>query len=78
MAKKSSSGTFGTVFLFLILPLIAVNAYAYYRLSAAAKNWTLSIIPISLSDTLTQLAVILALNNLVIVFLLLYLAARRK
>lgn len=69
MAKKK---IFRTIALFIIFPLIAINSYAYWRLSEAAGHWSLKLIPTSTSDTLTQLAIILAINNIIIVYLLVY------
>lgn len=63
---------------FVVLPLIAINAYAYWRLSEAAGHWSLSLIPNSLSETLTQLAVILAVNNAAIALLLIKLSGVKK
>jgi len=73
MAKKK---TFKKIALFIIFPLIAINSYAYWKLSEAAGHWSLKVIPTSTSETLTQLAIILAINNIIIVYLLIYNAFR--
>jgi hypothetical protein len=58
-------------FWLLIVSLVLVNGYAYTRLSALAGHWTLSLMRSPLSASMTQLALVLALNNAVILYLLL-------
>lgn len=81
MAKRGSTkarSPFRYIILYIVFPLIAINAYAYWQLSRTAEHWALSSIPNSISETLTQLAVILGVNNAVIVFLLIYISLKRK
>ena len=55
----------------LVVALVLVNGYAYTRLSALAGHWTLSLVRSPLSAQMTQLALVLAINNAVILYLLL-------
>ncbi|OGV50526.1 MAG: hypothetical protein A2017_01430 [Lentisphaerae bacterium GWF2_44_16] len=72
MAKKIQKRAFKGFAGYVIVPLVVINFYAYWELNAAAGSWVFSAFPNSLPETLTQLAVILAINNLVIIFLLVY------
>ena len=56
----------------IILPLLAVDSYAFWKLKEAAGYWSFSFIPTNIPDTLTQLAAILAINISVIILLLIY------
>ena len=58
--------------LWVVLPLLALNIYACWRLNMLALNWCVSLFR-SWSDGLTQLALIIIVNTAV----LLILAARR-
>lgn len=77
MAVRKKDKTFNAAAAWLILPLALVNVYAYWRLSRAAGHWSLSLIPNGIADILTQLALILAVNNIVIVGLLIYIKFRK-
>ncbi len=63
---------------YIILPLILINSYAFWKLYEASGHWSLSIVPISLSDTLTHLAIILGINNIVILSLIIYVKFFKK
>lgn len=56
----------------IIFPLILLDSYALWRLNQEAGHWRFTLIPSSIPETLTHLAVILALNVAVIVILLFY------
>ena len=70
MAKKLKKAAFIGALGYRIIPLMAINLYAFWRLRTAAGSWTLSLFPGNTSEGLTQLAIILAINNIVIIFLL--------
>jgi len=72
MAKKIQKKAFRGFAGYIIVPLVVINFYAYWKLDRAAGSWVFSIFPNSMPETLTQLAIILAINNLVIIFLLVY------
>ena len=52
----------------VVFPLAAVKIYAYWQLSRIADNWGVKLFS-SLSDTLTQMAIILAINTVVVLIL---------
>lgn len=56
----------------IILPLLAIDTYAFWKLKEAAGYWSLNFIPTNIPGTLTQLAAILAVNISVIILLLIY------
>lgn len=53
-----------------ILAVIVVNGYAYSQLAEIARSWRVSLLPGSVSLQLSHLALILAINCVVIVYLL--------
>ncbi len=75
--KKIRKNAFRGVVLFGIIPLLVINSYAYWQLSETAASYHVQLFG-SMSDNLTQLAVILAINSLVIIFLLIYISTSRK
>ncbi len=57
---------------FIILPLIAVDAYAYWKVHQSSQNWLSGLL--SVSEPLSQLAIILTINIAVIILLLIHIA----
>lgn len=53
------------------MSIYSLHGYAYMRFSELAGRWSLALMSSSLSAQMTQLAVIFALNNFVILYLLL-------
>lgn len=72
MAKKTHKKAFSWLAGFIVVPFVIINTYAYWKLNDSAGSWVFSVFPNSLPETLTQLAIILAINNLIIIFLLIY------
>lgn len=77
MAKKVPKKALKGIVLFVILPLLLINCYAFSQLNSYANSIHVSLFG-SLSDTLTQLAIVMAINSLVIIFLLIYISTNRK
>ncbi len=71
MKKKQTVMNF-TVF--VVLPLVVVNHYAYSRVSKSSEHWLST--AFSLSEPLSQLAIVLVLNIAVIVVLLAIILSR--
>ncbi len=69
--KKQNSG-FKSFVKLIVLPLIIVDGYAYWKVNQSSKYWLSGLL--SLSDPLSQLAIILTINIAVIIILLLYIA----
>jgi len=67
--KRTVSGTFVKL---IILPLIVVDAYAYWKVHHTSQSLLAGLL--SLSDPLSQVAIILTINIAVIIILLLYIA----
>ena len=63
---------FGTFVKLIILPLIVVDAYAYWKVHHTSQSLLAG--RLSLSDPLSQVAIILTINIAVIIILLLYIA----
>jgi len=57
---------------YIILPLILVDAYAYWKIHHTSQSLLSGIL--SLSEPLSQVAIILTINIAVIIILLLYIA----
>jgi hypothetical protein len=74
MAKKARKKAFNWLAGFIVVPFVVINTYAFWKLNDAAVSWVFSVFPNSMPETLTQLAIILAINNLIIIFLLIYVA----
>jgi len=72
MAKKLRKTAFTGAVGYIIIPLMAINFYAFWKLKEASGYWAFSVIPGNTAETLTQLAIILAINNVAIIFLLVY------
>ena len=53
-----------------ILAVIVINGYAYSQLLRIAKSWRGTLLPGAVSLQLSQLALILAINCFVIIYLL--------
>lgn len=54
-----------------IVTVIIINGYAYSQLVKIARSWKVSLLPGSVSSQLSQLALILAINSIIIAYLLL-------
>ncbi len=54
--------------LWIIIPLLGINGYAYWQLTKTAEHWGFQLFG-SITDSLTQLALILAVNTGVIIVL---------
>ncbi len=80
MAARKRRGNKRTVFRtfvkFIILPLILVDAYAYWKIHHTSQSLLAGIL--SLSEPLSQVALILTINIAVIIILLLYIARTRR
>ncbi|MHC4139750.1 MAG: hypothetical protein ACYSR1_07860 [Planctomycetota bacterium] len=61
---------------YIILPLILVDAYAYWKIHQTSQSWLSGLL--SLSEPLSQVAIILTINIAVIIILLLYIARAQK
>lgn len=60
-----------------IFAVVAMNAFAFHKLTEVANSWKGSILPGSISVQLIQLACILGLNCIVIIYLLIKSIPRR-
>lgn len=69
--RKSKSWTTGLFALLVILGLIVLNSYAYLELGRLSNRWIMALVPGSISTQIAKLALILAINNVVIAYLLL-------
>jgi hypothetical protein len=81
MGKKTSGGSggvFRNVATFVAFPLMLLNTYALIQLHQTAGHWSLSLVPGNLSEKMTQLALIMAANFLLIAFFLIYFRIDRK
>ena len=73
MKRRGKKRTvFGTFVKLIILPLIVVDAYAYWKVHHTSQSMLAGLL--SLSDPLSQVAIILTINIAVIIILLLYIA----
>jgi hypothetical protein len=76
MAAIKRRGNKSTVFKsfvkLIILPLILVDAYAYWKVHQTSQSWLSGLL--SFSEPLSQLAIILTINIAVIIILLLHIA----
>ncbi|KHE90593.1 MAG: hypothetical protein K8F52_16260 [Candidatus Scalindua rubra] len=61
---------------YIILPLILVDAYAYWKIHHTSQSLLAGLL--SLSEPLSQVAIILTINIAVIIILLLYIARTQK
>jgi hypothetical protein len=66
--KKAYRGFVG----YIVIPLLIINSYAFWHLYQAAGHWSLSFWPNSISESMTQLAIILLINSFAILALVLY------
>ena len=80
MAARKGRGNkrtaFRTFVKFIILPLILVDAYAYWKVHQTSQSWLAGLL--SLSEPLSQVAIVLTINIIVIIILLLYIARTQK
>lgn len=67
---------FRTFVKLIILPLIVVDAYAYWKVHNTSQSLLAGLL--SLSDPLSQVAIILTINIAVIIILLLYIASTKR
>ena len=76
MAARRKRGNGNPIFKsfvkYIILPLILVDAYAYWKVHQTSQSWLSGFL--SLSEPLSQIAIILTINIAVIIILLLYIA----
>jgi hypothetical protein len=76
MAARKRRGNRNPIFKsfvkYIILPLIVVDAYAYWKVHQSSQYWLSGFL--SLSEPLSQIAIILTINIAVIIILLLYIA----
>jgi hypothetical protein len=61
---------------YIILPLVVVDAYAYWKIHHTSQSLLAGLL--SLSEPLSQVAIILTFNIAVIIILLLYIARTQK
>ncbi len=62
--------------LLAICGIVALNGYALHELTVMARSWKMTLLPGSVSIQLYQLAIILGVNCIVIVYLLIDRLAR--
>ncbi|MGR3292869.1 MAG: hypothetical protein ACUZ9M_02475 [Candidatus Scalindua sp.] len=74
--RSNKSTAFKTFVKFIILPLIVVDAYAYWKVHHTSQSLLAGLL--SLSEPLSQVAIILTFNIAVIIILLLYIARTQK
>ena len=74
-AKKRKNSPFRAFISYIIIPLTLIDAYAFWRVHQSSKSWITGLF--SLSEPLSQLAIILAINIGVIIILLLYIAGKK-
>jgi hypothetical protein len=76
MAARKRRGNRNPIFKsfvkYIIFPLIVVDAYAYWKVHQSSQYWLSGFL--SLSEPLSQIAIILTINIAVIIILLLYIA----
>jgi len=76
MAARKRRGNRNPIFKsfvkYTIFPLIVVDAYAYWKVHQSSQYWLSGFL--SLSEPLSQIAIILTINIAVIIILLLYIA----
>ena len=72
MAKKVKQDAYRGFVGFFILALLAVNLLVIWKLYCSAGHWAFTVIPYSLDQKLTQMAMLLLLNSLALVILVLY------
>ncbi|MBT6047865.1 MAG: hypothetical protein HOG49_13735 [Candidatus Scalindua sp.] len=70
--RANKSRVFKSFVRFIILPLILVDAYAYWKIHQTSHSWLSGLL--SVSEPLSQLAIILTINVAVIIILLLHIA----
>ena len=71
-ARKKKSSPFQAFIRYIILPLTVIDGYAFWQVHQSAQNWVTGLF--SLSEPLSQLAIILAINIAVIIILLMHIA----
>lgn len=69
MAKKKNQ-FFRNFATFVILPLMVIDAYAYWRVHKSSEHWLTG--ALAFSEPLSQLAIILGINIAVIMVLMAY------
>ena len=74
MAGKKNQA-FRTFAVFVILPLMAIDAYAYWRVHKSSEHWLTG--AFSFSEPLSQLAIILGINIAVIMLMMAYIGHKR-
>jgi len=66
---------FKTFVKYIILPLVVIDGYAYWKIDQTSQSWLAGLL--SFSEPLSQLAIILTINIVVIILLLLYIALKQ-
>jgi len=74
MAKKKKKSAFRLFTYYIIFPLTVIDAYAFWKVHQSSESMISGMF--SLSEPLYQLALILALNIIVIIMLLIYIAQK--
>lgn len=74
MAKKRKNQAFRTFAFFVILPLMMIDAYAYWRVHKSSEHWLSG--ALSFSEPLSLLAIILGINIAVIMVLMAYIGSK--
>ena len=72
MARKVKQDAYRGFIGFFILPLLVVNLLVIWKLYCSSGHWAFAIIPYSLDQKLTYMAMLLLLNSLALVILVLY------
>lgn len=73
MAKKKNQA-FQFFATFIILPLMLIDAYAYWKVHQSSTHWISG--ALTLSEPLDQLAIILGINIAVIMVLMAYIGSK--
>ena len=73
-AKRKSKNGLGPIVGIVIVPLLIINTYAFVRLNETAGHWTMAVFNNDIASTMTQLAIILAINTGIIIFLLIHIS----
>ena len=73
MAKKQNQA-FRFFVTFIILPLMVIDAYAYWKVHQSSTHWMSD--ALTISEPLDQLAIILGINIAVIMVLMAYIGSK--
>ncbi|OGV35563.1 MAG: hypothetical protein A2020_07115 [Lentisphaerae bacterium GWF2_45_14] len=78
MPKKVKQNAYRGFIGFLVTPILFVNLFVIWKLYRSAGHWAFTVIPYSLDEKLTYLAMLLLLNSLALVVLVLYVRFARS